>query len=865
MFQNLKNRVKNKFASTVFGNASSGIKYLYEKNSKIFYFQMVAVFLASILITGYFTLLVMNLGGSGYLINLRNVFAAWMNKGILASLIVFCILEMILFRAVLLFKTNFTRDEDRNYDVSNEGTYGTNSTMSEEEMKKIFNIGPIEDIKVPIYGKNPYNLNEVVGQKHPLLKINRNTLIISGPSGGKSATYIIPLILQIMRLGHSAIINDPKSELFKITSELAKMLGYEVRILNLNPLFLENSDPCNFMMYVGEDVDKAQVMSKAIIANTTGGEELLDFWTEGALNFLQAIILRISVGNDFRPEEKNLPMIFKYLTQHSLEDMEADFENLPDSHPASAPFRIFRNGDEKVKKQVIQGLGIKLKLFNSKKLQTILSATEGNIDFVNPGRKRCLYFIGSNDQDSSMKPIVSLAFTLFYQELVRYADMRLDQKLPVTVHIVLDEFATVYIPDFQEKMSTVRSRDIVSHLALQDINQFETKYPNKAYKTIMNDIDYFLLLKTNDTETMKWWSEMSGEQTINVKNRRYDRNKMDVLGIHAQETLTEGQGTRQVFTEGEIRSLKEDEVLLLVSQHDMIKLKTFYWATDHPYGRYIKEHEDKMYVLPAQHYPLWRLIRDGIVDKDFDYDHEPSYILEIPPDEKLEIDKDYDPDKLLKTARKSTTYDIKQKIVKKNGEIISGAKTRAKGKVTRMKLAVIGKIEGKLSDMKGKVSPEEMLDEGTSNQRKYEQTEQAKSQPKPELRIIRQNNSSSNAYIVSEKDNTSEKLFPGGKAPLNVSVPPKKASIPKEEHKAKTPRLLPIPETPDKKGEFMGASAEQKKQEKSEADKTIIEKKGNQNGQDSGNKNGNETVSGTNNDQILRIFDELDSLESLLK
>lgn len=718
MFQHLKTRIRSKFADTVFGNASSGIKYLYAKNSRIFYVQMVIAFIASILITGYGALLLMNLGGSGYLMNLRNIIAAWFNKGILISLIIFIMLEMLFFRAVLLFRTNFRKDEDRNYDVSNEGTYGTNSTMSEEEMKQTFYLGPIEDVKAPIFGKNPYNISEVVGQRHPLMKLNRNVLMMSGPSGGKSATYIIPLILQILRLGHSAIINDPKSELFKITSELAKLLGYEVRILNLNPMFLENSDPCNFMMYVGDDVDKAQVMSKAIIANTTGGEAMLDFWTEGASNLLQAIILRISVGNDFRPEEKNLPMIFKYITSHPLEDMEADFDTLPDSHPATAPFRIFAAGEEKVKKQVIQGLGIKLKLFNSRKLQTILSATEGNIDFLNPGRKRCLYFIGSNDQDSSMKPIVSLFFTLFYQELVRYADMRMDQELPVTVHMVLDEFPSIYIPDFQEKLSTVRSRNIVTHLAIQDINQLETKYPGMAFRTIINDIDYFLLLKTNDTETMKWWSEMSGEQTINVKNRRYERNKMDVLGIHAQESVTEGQGTRQVFTEGEVRSLKDDEVLLQVSQRDTIKLKTFYWATDHPYGRFIKENQDKMYVLPAQHYPFWRLIRDGIVDKDFDYDHEPSFVLEIPPDEKLDIDKDYDPDSMLRISKKSKSGGLERQIMKKNGVIVSGVRTRLRDRANQAKLAFIGRMEDKLpvnggTDAAGK--PEDAKDTAVNN------------------------------------------------------------------------------------------------------------------------------------------------------
>ncbi len=677
MIQRLKNRIHDKLANTVFGNASSGIRYLYENNEKLFYGQLIVVLFLTILLSGSITLFVMNLGGSGYLMNFRNILTAWLNKGILLSLVIFFFLEWVFFRCVLLFKTGFKKDTDRNYDVSNEGTYGTNTMMEESEMKQVFNLGAIENIKDPVFGKNPYNTAEVVGQKHPLRKINRNVLMVAGPSAGKSATYIIPLILQILRKGESAIINDPKSELFKITSELAKMLGYEVRILNLNPMFLDNSDPCNFMMYVGDDVDKAQVLSTAIIATTDYGEAMFDYWQDGALNLLQALILRITIGKDYRPEDKNLATLFHYIMQYDVEGLEADFSVIPTSHPAYAPFKIFADGDEKPKEQVLQGLRLKLKLFNSKKLRTILSATEGNIDFLNPGRKRCLYFVGSNDQDESMSPIVSLFFTLFYQELVRYADMRVDGELPITVHMVLDEAPSITIPKFEKKLSTVRSRNIVTHMACQDINQLKNRYPQEAWRTIMNDVDYFLMLKTNDPETMKWWSEMSGEQTINVKNRRYDRNKMDVLGIHAQETISEGEGTRQVLTTGEVRSLKEDEVLLLVSQHNVVKLKTFYWAGDHPYGRFISKNKDKMYVLPAQHYPFWRLIRDGVVDKDFDYDHEPSFVLELEKDEKLQIDEDYDPDAILK-VRARHKKSLGQTIAVKSGKIAENVKGKAK-------------------------------------------------------------------------------------------------------------------------------------------------------------------------------------------
>ncbi|MGN1219118.1 MAG: ATP-dependent Clp protease proteolytic subunit, partial [Phocaeicola sp.] len=55
------------------------------------------------------------------------------------------------------------------------------------------------------------------------------------------------------------------------------------------------------------------------------------------------------------------------------------------------------------------------------------------------------------------------------------------------------------------------------------------------------------------------------------------------------------------------------------------------------------------------HYPLWRLIEDGIVSEDFDYDNGPTYTLDLPPDEKIDIDKNYDADKILKLKKELYT------------------------------------------------------------------------------------------------------------------------------------------------------------------------------------------------------------------
>lgn len=665
MWERVKLWFRDRIRGTVFGDAYDAFGRMYERNRIACIIEVIVIFILGILITGNFRLAVMNtagiISGRHYRYTLWNCFAAWFSlSGIILSIVFFVLLEMAIGRFIRIFRIRYRHDDERNIDVAEEGTYGSAHFMDKKTMHETFECGEIRENKSTIFGCDPDNTKIVVGQKHPLLKLNRNCLIIAGPSGGKSATFVIPMLFQMIRRGESAIVSDPKSELFAIVGEVAKKCGYEVRILNLNPMFLANSDPCNFLQYVGDDTDKAQVMSTTIIANTTNASESGDFWTEGATNLLQFVMLYINVGDTFPKSQKNLPYLFRWLVEHSLEEIDGIIENLPDNHVAKAPGNIFSGGEAKVKAQTLQGLRIKLKLLDSAALKNILSKTEGGIDLLNPGRKKCMYFVGSNDQEASMAPILALFYTLLYQELVRYADMREDRTLPVPVHMVLDEYANIgKIPDFEKKLSTVRSRGIVTYIIIQDMNQLKTKHPNDTYRTVINDCDYHIMLKTNDTETMKWWEEMSGTMTVNVKNRAYESDKSFAVNIHHNERISEGQGARGVVTSHEARTLKDDEVLVLVSQRNPIKLKTYFWK-NHPYAKYVKE------VLPVQHYPLWRLKEDGIVGEDFtveDYDNPniPTFVFELPKDEELVIDEDYNPDETLGVFEKKSSKSVKKR------------------------------------------------------------------------------------------------------------------------------------------------------------------------------------------------------------
>ena len=114
-------------------------------------------------------------------------------------------------------------------------------------------------------------------------------------------------------------------------------------------------------------------------------------------------------------------------------------------------------GSDTIKASVLTGLGTRLQAFQNKELQELTNHTD--IDLTLPGKVPCIYYVITSDMDSSRDFLVSLFFTFLFIKLVKYADSTESGKCENDVFFFLDEFANIcQIPDFNKKISTVRSR-----------------------------------------------------------------------------------------------------------------------------------------------------------------------------------------------------------------------------------------------------------------------------------------------------------------------------------------------------------------------------------------------------------------------
>ena len=120
--------------------------------------------------------------------------------------------------------------------------------------------------------------------------------------------------------------------------------GYTVRVFNLiNP---ENSDSWNCLAEIEGQEIMAQLFCDVIIKNT-GSPKGDHFWDNSEMNLLKALVLYVDQG--FAPEGRNIGQVYKLLTMNSEKELNSLFDLLPVTHPAKAPYNIFKQASDTVR------------------------------------------------------------------------------------------------------------------------------------------------------------------------------------------------------------------------------------------------------------------------------------------------------------------------------------------------------------------------------------------------------------------------------------------------------------------------------------------------------------------------------------
>ena len=481
-------------------------------------------------------------------------------------------------------------DRSRNLIYSTKGTYGTAGFMPKKEVTEVLDlVGDVKKHGGTILGKMDGKVVCVPRET----RLNSNVAVYGASGSMKTRAFCVNRILQSAARGESLIITDPKSELYEKTSAYLRSQGYEVKVFNL--VTPEASDSWNCLCEIEGEELMAQLFCDVIIKNT-GSERGDHFWDSAEMNLLKALVLYVEQG--YPDDRKNIGEVYKLLTLCSENRLNDLFEMITSTHPAKAPYAIFKQASETVRSGVIIGLGSRLQVFQNQQIRNITAYDE--IDLELPGKKPCAYFCITSDQDSTFDFLSSLFLSFVFIKLVRYADKNCpDGKLPVPVHVLGEELtACGVIPDLSRKISVIRSRNISMSCVFQNLAGLQNRYPYNQWQEILGNSDIQLFLGCVDELTAKYISDRSGEVSINVTSKAKQLGTWRVSDYTPEYRETSGVGKRKLLTMDEVLRLPINKALVIIRGRKVLQVDKFDY-TSHPEA-------DKMVPCKAsEHVPEW--------------------------------------------------------------------------------------------------------------------------------------------------------------------------------------------------------------------------------------------------------------------
>jgi len=172
-------------------------------------------------------------------------------------------------------------------------------------------------------------------------------------------------------------------------------------------------------------------------------------------------------------------------------------------------------------------------------------------------RKQAVFAI-IPDNDGTFNYLVGMLYTCAFQALYYQADKVHQGGLPVPVRLMMDEFCNVSLPDdFGKLQATMRSRNIMSTIVLQNISALKALFKDD-WEGLMGNADTLLYLGGNEQSTHEYISKLLGKETIDTRNRSQSKGRNGSMSISYQQT------GRELLLPDEVRTLDNDYAILFI-------------------------------------------------------------------------------------------------------------------------------------------------------------------------------------------------------------------------------------------------------------------------------------------------------------
>lgn len=468
--------------------------------------------------------------------------------------------------------------------------------------------------------------------------INDNIFVVGGSGTGKTRYFVKPNILQMYcnyvvidpkgsvaeecgkafekngyNVGYLNLVKMDKSMGYNPFEYFKKPEDVQSFVQNLISNTSDKNKSGGDEFFVKAEMTWLMSMIYLIMSECRGDENLFSFNT--VLMLLQHSDAKED-GND--TYESDVDRLFKQLqSEHRAETHGAITYTYRDL--AILNYQIYKLGAGKTAKSILISIGVRLSIFASPELKRILQKDELHLERLGQpmitsadendcknlsldidrdvyerftkGRtdkpsyedlpknrlRKSILFIVINDSDDVFNFMASIILQQLYTQLYYIADARADHKLPIHVRIINDEFANCgKQPDFNRKISTMRSREISTAVIVQGISQIKSKsLYGDDWEAIFENCSITLFLGSKGPTTQKVISELAGKETVTHVTHSTSK------GTSSSYTVGEQLIASDVYSIGDIAMLDNRKCLIHIQgQHIYEDWK--YDVKDHP-------------------------------------------------------------------------------------------------------------------------------------------------------------------------------------------------------------------------------------------------------------------------------------------
>lgn len=430
-------------------------------------------------------------------------------------------------------------------------------------------------------------------------------LAVIAPSGqGKTSNYVIPNILSLPEFinpksgtSASAVITDPKGEIFETTAQYLSEKGYKIQVIRVDaPLQSELFNPIHRASSDKEIAKLAKIMVDSVTEEGKG-----DFWNASARMTL-ANIIKIIKRSNVPTEYHNLHNIKRFIDLMGSDGKPlVDFvkDHCEDAE-AITEYASFTQQNDRTVSSILMTIKTVLKDLSVREIAQLTS--KDTLDFSALRSEKSVLYIITPFSDIEY---YRFFLTNLYSQLFAYCEKNSKGN---DILFMMDEFGNLgKIPSFPQLITTMRSKRCSMSIILQDIEQLRMVYGKSAASSIINGgcSSQILFGGIRNIETLEEVSKMLGDKTMQQKS---DNGK------------TISSFSRRLMTPDEIGRMQRGEGLFMSSISKPMKLKMVQFEDSHlkerlrkdDFGDYIvpPTHDREESELPVRYFDFDQYIKD---------------------------------------------------------------------------------------------------------------------------------------------------------------------------------------------------------------------------------------------------------------